>query len=86
MHLRRTPPLYFWRDRTGHEIDLLIDDAGRLYPVVIKSAQTLSGDMLKGLLWWARLAGRPPDCATLIYAGNQTSRRHGVAVRPWFGV
>ena len=25
LHHHRTPPLFFWRDRTGHEIDLLND-------------------------------------------------------------
>ena len=38
LHHRRTPPLFFWRDRTGHEIDLVIEEAGRLYSVEIKSA------------------------------------------------
>jgi predicted AAA+ superfamily ATPase len=86
LHHRRTPPLFFWRDRTGHEIDLVIDDAGFLYAVEIKSAQTLSGDMLDSLLWWSRLAGQPADTATLIYGGNEGFTRRGVAVRPWFGV
>ena len=59
LHHRRTPPLFFWRDRTGHEIDLLIDEAGKLFPVEIKSSQTVSGDMLDGLKWWLNLAGQP---------------------------
>ncbi|MFZ5573437.1 MAG: hypothetical protein ACOZF0_23795 [Thermodesulfobacteriota bacterium] len=25
MHHRRKPPLSFWRDRTGHEVDLVIE-------------------------------------------------------------
>jgi predicted AAA+ superfamily ATPase len=29
-------PLYFWRDRDGNEIDLLIEDEGALYPIEIK--------------------------------------------------
>ncbi len=86
LHHRRTPPLYFWRDRTGHEVDLLIEDADRLYPVEIKSAQTVSGDMLDGLLWWCDLSGQSPKTATLIYGGRESYTRRGVAVRPWFGV
>ena len=27
------PPLFFWRDRTGHEVDLLLDEGGKLFPV-----------------------------------------------------
>jgi predicted AAA+ superfamily ATPase len=29
-------PLYFYRDRDGNEIDLLIEDSGTLYPIEIK--------------------------------------------------
>jgi predicted AAA+ superfamily ATPase len=29
-------PLYFYRDRDGNEIDLLIEDGGVLYPIEIK--------------------------------------------------
>ena len=78
LHHRRTPPLFFWRDRTGHEIDLLIEESGLLYPVEIKSGHTMSPDMLDGLLWWTKLAGLPPDAATLVYGGNDAFTRQGV--------
>ena len=32
-HHRMQPPIYFWRDQTGHEIDLLIEEGTQLYPV-----------------------------------------------------
>jgi predicted AAA+ superfamily ATPase len=86
LHHRRPAPMFFWRDRTGHEIDLIIDDAGHLYAVEIKSGQTISGDMLDSLLWWSKLSGQPTDAATLIYGGDQALTPRGVAVRPWFGV
>jgi len=57
-HHRRQPPLYFWRDRIGHEVDLLIEEGGALYPMEMKSGATVGGDMLDGLLWWCRLSGR----------------------------
>ena len=43
------PPLYYWRDSQGHEVDLLIEDSENLYPVEIKSGQTVSGNMMSGL-------------------------------------
>jgi len=86
LHHRRTPPLFFWRDRTGHEIDLLIEESGLLYPVEIKSGHTMSSDMLDGLLWWTKLAGLPPKTATLIYGGADAFTRTDVAVRPWFAI
>jgi uncharacterized protein len=27
-HHRRTPPIHFWRDQTGHEVDLLVEEGG----------------------------------------------------------
>lgn len=49
LHHRQEPPIYFWRDRTGHEVDLIIEEGGRLYPVEIKSGRTATGDMLEPL-------------------------------------
>jgi hypothetical protein len=86
LHHRRTPPLFFWRDRTGHEVDLLIEKANLLYPVEIKSGSTMSPDMLDGLLWWIELANLPPDVGTLVYGGSEAFTRNKVPVRPWFSV
>lgn len=36
----REPPLYFYRDSDSVEIDLLIEDNGKLYPVEIKATST----------------------------------------------
>jgi len=85
-HHRRIPPLYFWRDRTGHEVDLVIEEAGQLFPVEIKSGQTVTTDMLAGLRWWCDLSGRALETATLVHGGADSYTRGGVAVRPWFGV
>ncbi len=78
--------MFFWRDRTGHEIDLLIEKADLLYPVETKSGHTMFTDMLDGLLWWTKLAGLPPDAGTLAYGGAEAFTRNKVPVRPWFSV
>ena len=83
---RREPPISFWRDHTGHEVDLLIEEAQELFPVEIKSSETISRDMLEGLEWWCRLAGRSPSTAALIYGGAEAYTRSEIAVRPWFSV
>jgi len=28
-------PLYFWKDKTGHEIDILLDLGSRLLPIEV---------------------------------------------------
>ena len=41
-------PLYFYRDRDGNEIDLLIEDGGVLYPIEInKHADPVKSDVAK---------------------------------------
>ena len=85
-HHRREPPLYFWRDQGGHEVDLLMEDAGHLYPLEIKSGETVAPSMFGGLTWWCRTADQPLSTATLVYGGQDHSERHHVAVRPWFSV
>lgn len=86
LHHRRQPPIYFWRDRAGREIDLLIEDAHLLYPVEIKSGQTVSRDMLDNLVWWRRTAGSSAGQGVLIYGGNDIYEREGILVRPWFSI
>jgi predicted AAA+ superfamily ATPase len=38
------PPLHFFRDKEGHEIDLLIEKNQKLYPVEIKMASRITPD------------------------------------------
>ena len=43
-HNGRTPPFYYYRDRDGREIDLLIARDGVLYPLEIKKTASPSRD------------------------------------------
>jgi len=85
-HHRVQPPVFFWRDQSGHEIDLLIEEGNVLHPVEIKSAHTVASDMFEGLKWWSRLAGQETSSMTLVYGGTESYTREGVAVRPWFSL
>lgn len=82
----RKPDLYFWRDHSGHEIDLILDQGESLVPVEIKSAQTVAGDFLAGIEYFRNLTGRPRDPAALVYGGQQSFKRNGVVVYPWFAL
>jgi hypothetical protein len=50
--------LYFWRDKTGHEIDLLVDSGLELLPIEIKSGMTINSDYFKNLKFWLQLSGQ----------------------------
>lgn len=78
------PPLYFWRDSQGHEIDVIIEDGEKLFPIEIKSGQTVSASMFKTLNWWRNLTNT--QAAMLIYGGDSSYTRNNTDVRPWFFV
>ncbi len=77
------PDMYFWRDHAGHEIDLLIDHGGRLYPIEIKASQTFGSDDLKGLHYFNEIAKGRVGEAYLIYGGEQNATISGIQVRSW---
>ena len=74
--------LYFWRDNTGNEIDVLIDEGGQLYPIEIKSGKTITPDYFKGISFWNKLTGQQQG--TVIYAGDEVQKRAGnIKILPW---
>ncbi len=82
LHHGKRPPLYFWRDSNGREVDLLVDVGKRRIPVEIKSAQTVTRDFFKGLDSYLKLSG--DSWGLLIYGGREPSTRRNHPVRPWF--
>jgi predicted AAA+ superfamily ATPase len=86
LHNRKTPSLYFWRDQSGHEVDLILEFGTDLYPVELKSGQTFSPSMVDSLIWWNRLAGNESNRAVLVYGGEEIWEWKGIAVKPWFAV
>ena len=75
--------LYFWRNNTGEEVDVLIELGETLMPVEIKSGQTFNPDFLTGLHKWARYAGPVAQPAHLVYGGAGNMNRSGVSVHSW---
>ena len=81
---RRDAPLYFWRDATGHEIDILVDAGDRLIPVEVKSGQTVAPDALNTLRWWTSLPTNPNTGGVLVHGGVDRYAYKGIQVLPWF--
>lgn len=73
----------FWRNNTGLEVDLVLDVAGRLCPVEMKSGMTLASDWFAGLRGWMELAGDAAFDPCLFYGGSVASNEAGVQVLPW---
>lgn len=74
--------LYYWRDKTGHEIDVIIDNGKTLMPVEIKSGKTISNEFFKNLDYWTRLSESKKSY--LLYAGNiHQKRSDGKEIMNW---
>ena len=75
--------LFFWRDRTGNEVDVLIEDGPILHPLEIKSAETINSGFFAGLQTWTKLADKAAGHARVVYGGDQGQTRFGIQVMPW---
>ncbi|HQO08785.1 MAG TPA: ATP-binding protein [Clostridiales bacterium] len=67
--------LFFWRDKTGHEIDLVIDNGAELVPVEIKSSRTVSAEFFKNLKFYCNVSGIDQIKSAVVYGGEQNQNR-----------
>src|SRR3990167_2030857 len=63
------PRLYFYRDVSGKEVDLLYQKGSRLIPVEIKSSKTFSPSFLEGLAYFHTQTPQKAEGGALIYGG-----------------
>lgn len=82
-HRALEPNLYFWRDRSGHEVDILVDQGHQVLPIEVKAGQTVATDFFKPVHRWQELAGILAGEASLIYGGSQSQRRSKARVIAW---
>ena len=75
------PPLCYWRDSQGHEVDMLVEDGEALFPIEINAGQTVNGSMFDGLNYWRKLTGC--ENGMLCYGGGESYNRNGIQVRAW---
>jgi predicted AAA+ superfamily ATPase len=74
--------LYFWRDNTGHEIDIIIETMKKLYPVEIKSGKTITDKFFKGILYWFKISGE--KSGAIVYTGESGQKRsNNIEIVPW---
>jgi predicted AAA+ superfamily ATPase len=78
-----TPDLYFWRDNTGMEIDVISEDEHGLTAIEIKSGKTFTPDFLKGIENWLKFSGEKPERCKVIYAGDLQLKHQGITITRW---
>jgi len=78
-----TNNLFFWRDNHGKEVDCIIEKAGNLYPVEIKSSQTKSVHFFDKVNYYTRLAGIKVKKGYVVYGGKEEMVLKEGHLLPW---
>jgi predicted AAA+ superfamily ATPase len=68
------PRFYFYRDVSGKEVDLLMQQGSSLIPIEIKSSKTFSTSFLEGLHYFHEQAPKRAVGGIIIYGGDQTQQ------------
>ena len=75
--------LFYWRDKTGNEVDLLMENTAGINAYEIKAGETISGDYFKGLQYYAGVEKKKVKLH-LLYGGKETqTRSSGIKIFPW---
>jgi hypothetical protein len=77
------PPIFWWRDSTGLEVDLLVELPEGLWPVEIKSGETVDPSLWKNLARFQKVQGASAAMGTFLHGGDVARSQSGVQVVPW---
>ena len=84
-HHDQSAPLYFWQEHSNREIDVIIDEGEKLYPLEIKSSQTISSAFFDNLNYWLKTS-KSSDGGYLVYGGEEWQKRNNINIIPWYGI
>jgi uncharacterized protein len=75
--------LSFYRDSSGHEVDLILELGPDIFPLEIKAGETIPADAFRGLKSFARVVPEWPQGGGLIYGGSDDRQsRSNVKIYP----
>lgn len=74
---------YYWRDKTGHEIDCIINDSGHTKAVEIKFGKTVISDFFKNLNYWNKITLQPFGRNYIVYGGYENQTRSNGKIISW---
>jgi uncharacterized protein len=77
------PTVYFWRDRSGLEVDFVVDHGTKLTQIEAKSGGTFVSDWTSSIQRWTKVAGKDAGPGWIVYGGDTRSPRKGLEVIPW---
>ncbi len=78
--------IYYWRDKTGNEIDFLIPRAANKLLIEVKAGQTMSNDFLKGIDYYRKADKKGKSKSFLVYAGSHELTHNQTKIINWKNV
>jgi len=75
--------IYFWKDKTGHEIDCLFERGNRLIAIEIKAGKTPAEDYFKNLSYWNKLSEGEVQDTFVVYGGEHSQKRSRGNILSW---
>ncbi|MCK5783518.1 MAG: ATP-binding protein [Desulfobacterales bacterium] len=81
-NMGQTDNLYFFRDNTGNEVDLICDYGQTIDAIEIKSGQTAAADFFKGLRFFSKLSNDVRR-SIVLYGGSDSYDREGFQLTGW---
>ncbi|HCJ11658.1 MAG: hypothetical protein A2Y14_00150 [Verrucomicrobia bacterium GWF2_51_19] len=77
----KQPPVFFWRNQSGVEIDMIIERAEGIIPVEVKSGQTVRNDFFNNLRYLEALTEIRESF--LVYSGQDRLTFKNTQIIPW---
>ncbi len=75
------PNLYFWRDHTGHEVDLIAEWGGELKAIEIKASATFQKEFTKSLHYFSGISDTK-TISYVVYTGDESHSYKETALIP----
>ena len=72
LHQARQPGMFFWRDNSGTEVDLILDRGAQLTAVEIKSGSTCHAEFTRSLEKFERYSGLDTQRSHIVYGGDDS--------------
>lgn len=77
------PVFWFWQDKKGNEVDLIIEEDGLIKAIEIKASQTYNTRLMSGLTYWQNFEVTEPRAQYLVYGGQQKMDLNAGKLMPW---
>lgn len=77
------PKIYFWRDKSGHEVDCIVDEGQKTMALEVKASRTTSQRFFEGLEHWNELAQKKTTHSYVIFAGSNRQTRGYANLISW---